>query len=132
MSAGHINSGSVSSGKGRGKGKRPQASPRGDAEATGKADTAGKGAGKAGSPPFQAAQSARTFMEAELDTVEVSVDVELETKATEALEFAFQDSPPEAEEPEAFVPKKRGFLISALLGGSKRRLASEPDDAMRW
>ncbi|CAE7894119.1 unnamed protein product, partial [Symbiodinium necroappetens] len=98
MSAGHINSGSVSSGKGRGKGKRPQASPRGDAEATGKADTAGKGAGKAGSPPVQAAQSARTFMKAELDTVEVSVDVELETKATEALEFAFQDSPPEAED----------------------------------
>ncbi|CAE7816586.1 unnamed protein product [Symbiodinium sp. CCMP2592] len=71
MSAGHANSGSTSS-YGKGKRQPQRASPRGDAEAK-----AGKGTGaKAGSPSFHAAESSWTFMEAELDTVEVSVDVE--------------------------------------------------------
>jgi len=72
MSAGHANSGSTSS-YGKGKREPQRASPRG------KATKAGKGTGgKAGSPSFQAAESSWTFMEAdpELDTVEVSVDVE--------------------------------------------------------
>ncbi|CAE7334497.1 unnamed protein product [Symbiodinium sp. CCMP2456] len=114
MSAGHVNSGSVSSGKG----KRPKASTRGDVETRGKANTAGKGSGKAGSPPFQAAESSRTFMKAELDTVEVAVDVELETKATEALEFAFQDSPPEAEDLAVQVVSGDA-LWCAVYGGAR-------------